>query len=643
MNCLITLTATAEAPTTTTTRRRRRRSTRRERNATMKSPHYRAVGAGRSNLGRSQQHQLLPVPPPAVAVVSLAAALFAAVAATFPGASAFAPGLSPLLDGGGRRVLLRPARQRPRVDASSPPLRGGIDGADGDTATAAAASSAAAAAASENHQRGEESLEREVEKTGVAASIGGGGGGVVDRQHEFVEGKGKDAHGLPARLVASVGDNENGEVGGENAPSEWKGWLRRNVFMGMEPTPEIVAIATIYFVEGALGLARLAQTYLLKDELHLGPAELSALTGAFALPWTIKPLYGFLSDGFPLFGYRRKSYLIAAGGLGALSYAALGLSGLWSDGGGSTGGSAVVGGTVAALLLSSACIAMSDVVADGIVVRRTREESADPAVAGGLQSLCWGSSALGGLLSAYFSGSLLEVMSVRDVFGIAAVLPLLVAIIASRMDEEPVVSADAVSDGDDDSNPLIEGVREQVTSLVEAFKKPGIWRPALFIFLWQATPTSDGAFFYFLSNDLGLGPEFMGRVRLVTATAGLAGVWLYQKYFRTAKIKDILFWSTLASFPLGMVPLLLITHANRALGIPDTSLIYGDDVALATLGEISFLPTLVLAARLCPPGVEAVLFATLMSIFNGASTVGTEIGAGLTKVFGVTESNFDNL
>ena len=55
------------------------------------------------------------------------------------------------------------------------------------------------------------------------------------------------------------------------------------------------------------------------------------------------------------------------------------------------------------------------------------------------------------------------------------------------------------------------------------------------------------------------------------------------------------------------------------------------------------MPTLVLAARLCPVGVEAVLFATLMSINNGASTVGTEIGAFLTKILGVTETNFDNL
>ena len=64
---------------------------------------------------------------------------------------------------------------------------------------------------------------------------------------------------------------------------------------------------------------------------------------------------------------------------------------------------------------------------------------------------------------------------------------------------------------------------------------------------------------------------------------------------------------------------------------------------LSILGEIAFLPTLVLAARLCPPGVEAVLFATLMSINNGAGAIGTEIGALLTKVLGVTETNFDNL
>jgi hypothetical protein len=37
---------------------------------------------------------------------------------------------------------------------------------------------------------------------------------------------------------------------------------------------------------------------------------------------------------------------------------------------------------------------------------------------------------------------------------------------------------------------------------------------------------------------------------------------------------------------------------------------------LLLLLQVSFMPILVLAARLCPEGVEATLFATLMSILN---------------------------
>lgn len=55
------------------------------------------------------------------------------------------------------------------------------------------------------------------------------------------------------------------------------------------------------------------------------------------------------------------------------------------------------------------------------------------------------------------------------------------------------------------------------------------------------------------------------------------------------------------------------------------------------------MPVLVLAAKLCPEGVEATLFATLMSICNGGGVVGGLMGAGLTQLFGVTRDSFENL
>ena len=124
----------------------------------------------------------------------------------------------------------------------------------------------------------------------------------------------------------------------------------------------------IYFVQGAIALTALARTYLLKDELCLGPAKMSALSGVFVLLWTIKPLYGFLIDGVPLFGYRQQSYLVLAGVSGCLAYLALGSSfgGLLTA---NLDPQIYVGSTIAALLLGSATIAVSDVVADGICVQ----------------------------------------------------------------------------------------------------------------------------------------------------------------------------------------------------------------------------------------------------------------------------------
>jgi len=61
------------------------------------------------------------------------------------------------------------------------------------------------------------------------------------------------------------------------------------------------------------------------------------------------------------------------------------------------------------------------------------------------------------------------------------------------------------------------------------------------------------------------------------------------------------------------------------------------------MGEIAFMPVLVLSARLCPPGVEATLFALLMSIVNLAGLLSHELGAVLTHWLGVTETNFDHL
>jgi hypothetical protein len=84
--------------------------------------------------------------------------------------------------------------------------------------------------------------------------------------------------------------------------------------------------------------------------------------------------------------------------------------------------------------------------------------------------------------------------------------------------------------------------------------------------------------------------------------------------------------------------LILVTHANRSLGIDDRWFSLGDSLILTVMGQIAYMPVLVLAARLCPPGVEATLFALLMSVTNLAGLLSHELGAVLTYWLGVTRN-----
>mmetsp|Transcript_28542 Transcript_28542/g.71525 ORF Transcript_28542/g.71525 Transcript_28542/m.71525 type:complete len:546 (-) Transcript_28542:208-1845(-) len=400
--------------------------------------------------------------------------------------------------------------------------------------------------------------------------------------------------------------------------------------MGMDTSPELVAIGMVYLVQGILGLSRLAVSFYMKDDLGLDPATTTMLAGVGAFPWLIKPLYGFLSDTVPLFGYRRRSYLLVCGLISASSWLAL---------------ATVVDSTpglLIALIAGSFGTACSDVVVDSIVVERARGQP--QATSGNLQSLCWGSAAFGGILSSYFSGSLVETYGTHWVFGVTALFPLIVSASALLITEERVQRSNPRDDMvRSTAGGVLASVKAQVTPVYQAFTKKELLLPAIFVFMWQATPSAGSAMFYFQTNYLHFSPEFLGRVQLVGSIASLGGVALYKTLLKDVPLKKMFLWTTLLSASLGLTDLILITGLNREWGLDDHLFVLGDSLLLTVLGQVSFMPILVLATQLCPEGVEATLYAALMSLLNGGSFTGTALGSALTKAFGVTSDDFTNL
>eukprot|EP00667_Euglena_gracilis_P005685 EG_transcript_5729 len=391
-------------------------------------------------------------------------------------------------------------------------------------------------------------------------------------------------------------------------------------YLGMEPSGDLFAIALVYFVQGALGLAELATSFYLKDALHLDPAQAASLTGIAALPWVVKPLWGFLSDSVPLFGSRRRNYLALCGVLGATGWLAM---------------ATVVTGPLSAglaLTCSSLGVAAADVVVDSLVVERSRHVPL--AQAGALQSLCWGSRAIGSVLAAYFAGTLVQTCGAQFVFAVTALFPLLTVAAAFSVHETPVKPS---------LGSTTSKLKEQMGTLWDAIRQPNILLPTAFVVLWQATPSASTAMFYFTTNQLGFDAQFLGQVAFFSSLASLFGVTLYNTKLKSLPLKTVFLWTALLGTVLGLSQLLLVTGYNRQLGLSDQLFSLGDSVILTVLGQVAFMPILVLAARICPPGIEATLFAGLMSLFNGAGIFSRQLGATLTAALGVTSTEFQNL
>ncbi|MQL71917.1 hypothetical protein Taro_004251 [Colocasia esculenta] len=71
-------------------------------------------------------------------------------------------------------------------------------------------------------------------------------------------------------------------------------------------------VSFIYFTQGFRSFVWTAVSYQLKDILKLSPSASQFVVSMAFFPWSIKPLYGILSDCIPIGGRKRVPYLVIA-------------------------------------------------------------------------------------------------------------------------------------------------------------------------------------------------------------------------------------------------------------------------------------------------------------------------------------------
>jgi hypothetical protein len=438
-----------------------------------------------------------------------------------------------------------------------------------------------------------------------------------------------------------------------------------------------VPLLMVYFAYGALGIIDVTRDVWVKEALTLSPAEIAAIGVWLTLPWTIKVVFGELVDSVPIFGSRRRVYIL----LGAL-FTASGMVTLASAAGEWFPGSGLARMYVLGMSLIVIGTVIQDVVADAMsteVVERV-DERGEPrpdeevrADLGMVQVLGRLSLSIGILAVAGLSGYLAQIFPRDTVFLMGLVIPAIsvtgVLLIRSEVGKpRPIdwrllggglafgAAVLGLALGDVPySQELIFAISMTVVCtmlyLITRDLAPETQRAIFFttviIFAFRATPGVGDGYFWWTLDILKFDEAFYGHLRQTAAIIGLVALWLLAKPITQYRVTTVLFWLAVFGFVLSFPNIALYygihewTEAEFGFGARSIALI--DAAASSPFAQLSMIPLLTLIAYYAPAGHRATWFALMASLMNLALVAGQLQTKYLNQIFTVGRGVYDEL
>lgn len=359
----------------------------------------------------------------------------------------------------------------------------------------------------------------------------------------------------------------------------------------------MIFFAIVFAVEGIgqgrVGIILQPLTNFLKGEGWTA-LQVTAYFGALNFPWIIKPLYGLVSDLFPLFGYRRTSYLMLANTGAAIAYALV----AWLD---------TPSSFALPLILTAYALATASTLCGALLAEKGRSLRQSSLFVG--QQWLWFYIAI--MASAFAGGFLVDHLpasrALKAAALIAALAPLAVLVAAPLLLREDKTKASR------------EQMRETLRGIAGALRSRTLFLVAAFLFLYAFAPGFGTPLYYHMTDRLGFSQTYIGVLGSIASAGWIVGALLHRWLARRLDASSLLYLSIVLGTASAASFLLLTDEVTAALV----------NFANGVASMIATIASLTLAAQHCPRRAEGFAFAGLMSVSNLAEIGSINVGAYL--------------
>jgi MFS family permease len=359
----------------------------------------------------------------------------------------------------------------------------------------------------------------------------------------------------------------------------------------------LLFFALVYVVEGVgqvSGLIAQPLSFYLKEIHGWTALQVTAYLAVFNLPWIVKPIFGAVSDLMPLFGYRRKPYLLAAN-FGAIA------GFLWIT------QLTAPGQLVWALQLTAYSMAISSTVCGAILVENGQRLGESGRFVN--QQWLWFNAAA--IAAAIVGGQLAQRLSPISALHAAACI-VAVAPVA-------VLLATVFLIPENKTGVATPAMRDTFHGLVAACKRRELWIVGVFLFLYYFSPGLSTPLYYFMTDNLRFPQSYIGVLGSLGSAGWVIGAFLYRQLFGGMSTKLLLNLSIALGTATTAAYLLLFNETSAAI----LSFCSGFSAMLATVATVT------LAADYCPRRSEGFGFAVMMSLINLATGSADIVGSFL--------------
>jgi MFS family permease len=325
-------------------------------------------------------------------------------------------------------------------------------------------------------------------------------------------------------------------------------------------------------------LARLPLQNLLKNELHADRTANAAFFFWAGLAWYLKPFAGILSDAFPLFGSRRKNYILISAHLAAFSWLAL-----------------IVTPHEYRKLLSVAIVINAFMVIASTAVGGYMVETAQATSGSGrlaairqfVQQACL-------VINGPAAGYLASIAFGWTAAACGSIMFLLVPVTVLFLREQ----RQGV-----DSREVLANAKRQLVNIATART---MWAAAGLMALFYIAPGFATALFYKQQNELHFSTQTQGFLGLIAGIGGILAAVGYGIMCRRLNLRTLLIWCLLVA-TVANLGYLVYSSLGRAQAIE------GLNGFGYTLAELALMD---LAVRSTPAGSEGLGFSIMISVRN---------------------------